>query len=139
MELPRTLIEGTISRGTIFHSTLFADIDHGKFFVVIGVTDNYIVGFFFINSNINNSIKSKPDQFSMQYLMRKVDYPFLNYDSFLSATTIRYISKSKLSETIHQHVTTIVGYMQEEHMNELLESARASILFTPKQKELFFK
>ena len=38
MELPTSLIEHTIHRGTIIHSYGFTDIDHGKFFVVVGIS-----------------------------------------------------------------------------------------------------
>lgn len=46
MEIPTSLIEYTIHRGTIIHSYGFTDIGHGKFFVVIGVSGDYMVGFF---------------------------------------------------------------------------------------------
>lgn len=46
MELPAVLVDHTIRRGQIFHSTMFDDIDHGKFFVVVGVTDEEVAGFF---------------------------------------------------------------------------------------------
>lgn len=82
MELPANLIESSITRGTILHSTIFEEIDHGKYFVIIGVSEEQIAGFFFINSNIHPSLESKPEQFSMQYPMKKADYPFLRYDSF---------------------------------------------------------
>ena len=50
MELPANLIESSITRGTILHSTIFEEIDHGKYFVIIGVSEEQIAGFFFINS-----------------------------------------------------------------------------------------
>lgn len=46
MELPSVLIGDTIRRGQIFHSSIFQDINHGKFFVVIGVTETEVAGFF---------------------------------------------------------------------------------------------
>lgn len=35
MDIPNSLLEKQIDRGTILHSTMFKNIDHGKFFVVI--------------------------------------------------------------------------------------------------------
>lgn len=50
MELPVEVYNEIIERGAIHHSDIFADIDHGKFFVIIGVDENYVAGFFYYNS-----------------------------------------------------------------------------------------
>ena len=138
MEVPSSLIESQIDRGTILHSTMFENIDHGKFFVIIGVNEEYIAGFFFINSNINIYINGKQEQLNMQYPLRKADYDFLKYDSFLSATNIEKIPRSKIVDTISTGITEIIGTMKQEHIDELLEKARESILFSPKQIKQFF-
>lgn len=137
MEIPSILIESQIDRGTILHSTMFENIDHGKFFVIIGVSDNYVAGFFFINSNVNIHIEGKQAQLDMQYPLRKKDYSFLHHDSFLCATRIEKIERSRLAQTINSGVTRIIGNIREEHINELLEKARESILFSKIQKRQF--
>lgn len=71
MEIPDLLIESKIDRGVILHSTMFENIDHGKFFVVVGINADYVAGFFFINSNINIHIKDKQEQLDMQYPLKK--------------------------------------------------------------------
>lgn len=58
-------------------------------------------------------------------------------DSFLCATKIEKIERSRLAETINSGITTIIGSMKEEHMEELLEKARESILFSKIQKKQF--
>lgn len=68
MEIPDSLIESKIDRGVILHSTMFENIDHGKFFVVVGINADYVAVFFFINSNINIHIKDKQEQLDMQIL-----------------------------------------------------------------------
>jgi len=50
MDLPITAITQSIKRGDILLSD-FDGIDHQKFFVVMGVSEDAICGFFFINSN----------------------------------------------------------------------------------------
>lgn len=137
MEIPKSLIESKIDRGTILHSTMFENIDHGKFFVIVGVNADYVAGFFFINSNINIHIEDKQEQLDMQYPLRKADYDFLKYDSFLSATRIEKIPRSKIVETINMGITEIIGMMKQEHMDELLEKARESILFSKQQIKQF--
>lgn len=137
MEIPKSLIESKINRGTILHSTMFENIDHGKFFVIVGVNADYVAGFFFINSNINIHIEDKQEQLDMQYPLRKADYDFLKYDSFLSATRIEKIPRSKIVETINMGITEIIGMMKQKHMDELLEKARESILFSKQQIKQF--
>ena len=100
MELPTSLIERTIRRGTIIHSYGFTDIDHGKFFVVVGISGDCLVGFFFINSAINRMIFGKQRLLDMQYPMKQADYPFLRYDSFLCANNIMTIEKISLATDI---------------------------------------
>lgn len=137
MEIPKSLIESKIDRGTILHSTMFENIDHGKFFVIVGVNADYVAGFFFINSNINIHIEDKQEQLDMQYPLRKADYDFFKYDSFLSATRIEKIPRSKIVETINMGITEIIGMMKQKHMDELLEKARESILFSKQQIKQF--
>lgn len=97
MEIPSSLIESKLNRGTILHSTMFEEIDHGKFFVIIGVSQEYVAGFFFINSRVNIHIEDKQAQLDMQYPLRKNDYGFLHHDSFLCATKIEKIERTKLA------------------------------------------
>ena len=48
MDLPAELLQQRVRRGSILLSDSFEDIDHAKFFAVIGVYENRIAGFFFI-------------------------------------------------------------------------------------------
>ena len=137
MEIPTSLIEHSIRRGTILHSYSFTDIDHGKFFVVVGISANCLVGFFFINSGINRMIFGKQRLLDMQYPMKQSDYPFLRYDSFLCATNIMTIEKSTLAADIADGTASIVGEMQSAHLSELLSAARESDLFTDYEKATF--
>lgn len=138
MELPNTLIEATVTRGSILHSTIFEEIDHGKFFAVMGITDGMVAGFFFINSRIHPALQSKPEQFAMQYPLLKSDYDFLRYDSFLCATVLLKIPLSKLAESIVIGQTSLVSKLTEIDLNFVLEACRQSKLFSKKEKLQFF-
>lgn len=138
MDIPASIITNSvIKRGAILYSCTFDYIDHGKFFVVVGVSENCIAGFFFINSNINKAIEKKPEQFAMQYPLQRRYYNFLRYDSFISATKIIKISSTKLVSSITEGKTQIIGELMKEHLDELLEKARQSRLFNKKEKEAF--
>ena len=138
MDFPTDFIENRICRGTILHSNMFEDIDHGKFFVIIGVTEEYVAGFFFINSNINKSLYGKQEQFNLQYPMKHTDYGFLKHDSLLCATNIIKRDRRYIADSIKNGITKFIGEMKEHHLNEVLEMVRESRLFSKKEKEEFF-
>lgn len=138
MDLPLEITDNIIERGLILHSDIFADIDHGKFFVIIGVDKEFVAGFFFINSNINKVIWNKNEQLEMQYPMRSCDYGFLRHNSFLCATNIITRTRRELSKSIQEKRTRIVGKMKRQHLEEVLEMVRNSKLFSKIEKTRFF-
>ena len=138
MDIPSRLLEYAIHRGAIIHSNGFESIGHGKFFVIIGVKEDRVAGFFFINSNIHPAIYKRQELLDMQYPMKQADYPFLRYDSFLCATQIMTIGKAELAADIDNEVAKIVGTMKNNHLSELLEAANNSILFSKEEKRDFF-
>lgn len=138
MELPASFHERFIRRGAILHSDIFEDIDHGKFFAVIGVSGDVVAGFFFINSRIHPAIQKRPEQFAMQYLLRHHDYDFLRYDSFLSATVIIKLPVARLARTIAEGRTSYVGDLTTEDLESILRACRESNLFRPSEKKDFF-
>lgn len=138
MDLPISLLENSIKRGTILHSTIFENIDHGKFFVVMGITEEYIAGFFFINSNIHQSLLNKPEQFALQYLLKQDDYKFLKYDSFLCATDILKKERKEIAKSITDGKTSIIGNLNKEHLEEVLDMVRNSKIFSNIDKMKFF-
>lgn len=137
MDIPVSLIEGSIDRGDILLSE-FDGIDHQKFFVVMGVSENKVCGFFFINSNIHPAIFNKQEQLNLQYPLLHRDYEFLKYDSFLCASSVIERKLSDISEGIKNGTTTIIGKMKEEHVTDVVEMVRASKVISERHKLLFF-
>lgn len=138
MEIPLQLLEANIERGTILHSSAFEDIDHGKFFVVMGISNGIVAGFFYINSKINDFIYTKQPLLDLQYLIKKKDYPFLKYDSFINASSLMKIPLSSLSSQLQCGKATYISKMFPQHIEDILEAVRSSKLFTPIEKEQFF-
>lgn len=138
MQLPESLYNTVIKRGQILHSENFVDIGHGKFFVIIGITDDSIVGFFFINSNVNKYLFNKPELLAMQYPMRKEDYGFLRYDSFLCATKILKLNKQDIVSGLQNGTVQIISQLIQEHLDDVLSMVRNSDLFKEREKRLFF-
>lgn len=138
MDLPLQLLRQGVERGSILLSDSFQDIDHAKFFAVVGVCQDKIAGFFFINSRIHPIIESKPEQFAMQYLLRKSDYAFLKYDSFLAANELQTRPVSVLARSMQDGQTSIVGQLTDQDLSAVLEACRNSRLFSAKEKRQFF-
>lgn len=137
MELPQSLMTRIVERGVILHYTSFKDIDHGKFFVVLGVFDGRIAGFSFINSNINERVINKQEQMDLQYPMRPCDYPFLTHLSFLCASDIERYEVSELMDSYHKGNVKVSGQMKPEHLQEILDACRKSRIIRPTDKKRF--
>lgn len=138
MELPGKLLESQIKRGCIIYYK-FDDIDHSKYCVIIGESDSNFIGFFFINTNINFRVNSKPVLMNLQYLLKKEDYSFLKYDSFLSCTEIKPISKNILLTSLTSNKSELKGNLIKDHLNEILILVRDSKVFSKLEKETYFK
>lgn len=138
MEIPVSLLEDNIRRGTILHSTFFEEIGHGKFFAVMGISQDSVAGFFFINSNIHPAIFGKPEQLALQYPLKKEHYGFLKYDSFLCATNIVTCSRNRLAESILCGKTSVKGDLREQDLSQILSLVRQSGLFSNIEKLSYF-
>ena len=137
MEIPVSLIECSIGRGDILLSE-FDGIDHQKFFVVMGVSEDKVCGFFFINSNIHPAIFNKQEQLNLQYPLLHRDYEFLKYNSFLCASSVIERKLSDITEGIKNRTTMVIGKMKEEHVAEVVEMVRASKVTSDRHKRMFF-
>lgn len=138
MDLPCQLFESQIKRRCIFYHK-FDKIDHSKYCLIIGENEDDYIGLFFINSNINFKLNNKQVLLDLQYLLRKVDYNFLKYDSYLSCTEIKTISKSKLLNSIESKSTTLKGNLLSKHLDEIMTLVRNSKVFSKVEKETYFK
>ena len=137
MDIPVAAISDSIQRGDILLSE-FDGIDHRKYFVVMGVSEDKICGFFFINSNIHPAIFNKQEQLNLQYPLLHRDYQFLKYDSFLCASSVIERRVSDISESIQKRTTQVIGRMKEEHIADVIEMVRASKVISERHKKLYF-
>jgi len=132
-----------IERGSVFVSKeLFQNdnIDHDKFFVIIGEDNDNYVGYFFINSNIHFHIKSTQDFMDMQMPIKRSNYPkFLKYDSFIGCHDLKKVSKERLTEHIKTGTAEFRDMLKQNDLELLLENTRRSKLFSKKEKETYFK
>lgn len=137
MEIPVLAIANSIGRGDILLSE-FDGIDHRKFFVVMGVSEKKVCGFFFINSNIHPAIFNKQEQLNLQYPLLHRDYSFLKYDSFLCASNVIERSLKDISDGISNQTTMVIGRLKDKHINDVVEMVRASKVISERHKKLYF-
>lgn len=137
MDIPVSAIADSIQRGDILLSEFYG-IDHQKFFVVMGISEDKVCGFFFINSNIHPAIFNKQEQLNLQYPLLHRDYSFLKYDSFLCASSVIERKLSDISEGIQNRTTSVIGCMKAEHVNDVLQMVRASKVISERHKKLYF-
>lgn len=138
MDLPIELLRQGVKRGSILISDSFEDIDHAKFFAVIGISRDELAGFFFINSRIHPIIMSKPKLLDMQFILSKENYKFLRYDSFLGANEVQVRKIAKLINTMQNGQTSIVGELTKDDLEKVLNACRKSDLFSENEKRQFF-
>lgn len=127
-----------IKRGDIIHSFDIMGIGHGKFFVVLNIVDNRVIGFFFINSIVNRHIEDKPGILELQFIMRPSEYDFLKHDSYIDGSNIEELPLSVIQQQLANGTATIKDRLKANHMDALMELCRKSPLFKPREKKRYF-
>jgi len=74
----------------------------------------------------------------MQMQIKRSNYVFLNYDSFIDCHALSFIHKNKLSEQISNKLTILKGFLTADDESILLENLRCSDLYSEDEKERFF-
>ena len=138
MELPTSLVGSIVTRGSIIHSNNIHGIDHGKFFVVVGISADSLVGFFFINSGINKYLHDKPSQLALQYPLKCSDYDFLSHDSYIGGASLVKYDRNTLTEQLESRVATLVGTLLDSDLENLLGLCRESRIYSIRDKKDFF-
>ena len=73
----------------------------------------YVVSFSSIPI-LNWKAINKQELLDLQYPLRKADYNFLKYDSFLSATSVKERSIEQIVKEINENTTQIKGILKKE-------------------------
>lgn len=81
---------------------------------------------------------NKQAQLDMQYPLKANDYSFLKYDSFLSASNLIKKSKYEIVISFEKELTNFVDTLKQEDLDNVLDMARNSRLYSKKEKEMFF-
>ena len=125
----------SVAPGAVFIGP-WADIDHEKFLIVAGVSDNRIlVCSVMINSEINPYILRRPRMLSCQVLLKCADYDFLSHDSYANcAQPIR----AKF-EVFMEDNRRYCGVLNEADLSQVQQRIIASGMLTVDEINTFFR
>ena len=125
----------SIAPGAVFLGP-WADIDHEKFLIVAGVSeDRILICAVMINSEINPYIQKRPRMLSCQVLLKSADYDFLSHDSYANcAQPIR----AKF-EVFTKDDRKYCGILSETDLNIVQQRIIASGNLTVDEINTFFK
>lgn len=138
MDLPVEIYGTFIHRGSVLIKCHPGNINHPKMFVVMGVSEDSLIGFFFINSDINTHVINKPAQQELQYLIKESDYDFLDHDSYICASSLKHALLTDVENDFPSGEVRHIGVLNENDLNVLLEKLNNSSIYSARVKSMFF-
>ena len=128
------LRELAIAPGSVFLGP-WADIDHEKFLIVAGVSeDRILVCTVMINSEINQYIQKRPRMLSCQVELKSDDYGFLSHDSYANCAQP---IKAKFDLFVVDNMK-YCGILNEADLNQVQQRIIASGNLTVDEMNSFF-
>ena len=128
------LRELAIAPGAVFLGP-WADIDHEKFLIVAGVSeDRILVCSVMINSEINQYIQKRPRMLSCQVELKSDDYGFLSHDSYANCAQP---IKAKFDLFVVDNMK-YCGILNETDLNQVQQRIFASGNLTVDEMNTFF-
>ena len=129
------LRELAIAPGSVFLGP-WADIDHEKFLIVAGVSeDRILVCTVMINSEINQYIQKRPRMLSCQVELKSGDYGFLSHDSYANCAQP---IKAKFDLFVVDNMK-YCGILNEADLNQVQQRIIASGNLTVDEMNSFFR
>ena len=124
----------SIVSGSVFLGP-WAGIDHEKFLIVAGVSDNKIlVCSVMINSQINQYIMKRPKLLACQVELKCADYDFLSHDSFANcAQPIKAKTELFMVDDLKY-----CGLLKESDLSLVQQEIISSGSLTPEEIAKFF-
>jgi hypothetical protein len=105
---------------------------HEKFFVIIGMDGDHVMGVSFINSEINRKIIYTEELWIQQYPIKPCNYSFLKYTSNVDCSQIRGVPKKLLLERAEFKCNLL-----QEDLDLILQTIAESVSIPPKHKKRF--
>ncbi len=128
----------TLSRGAVFLNK-FAEIDHPKFFVVAGLSqDKIYTCSFYINSNIHPALTKKQELLNLQVPIKGDKYSFLTHTSFVCCSTVLPVKTTNIHSWIINNTCSYKGQLDKDDLANVTSAIINSGLLTDEEIELYF-
>ena len=127
-----------LSKGAVFLNQ-FPDIDHPKFFIVAGLSqDKIYTCSVYINSNIHPALMKKQELLNLQVPIKADKYNFLTHTSFVCCSTILPIQTCNIQSWINDNTCSYEGHLEKEDLENVTSAIINSGLLTDEEIELYF-
>lgn len=132
------LFQAGLTKGDIFLNQ-FEGIDHPKFFIIAGIAaDKIFTCAVYINSEIHPSLFRKQELLELQIPIKKANYPFLKYDSFVCCSTTLYINSTNIFNWIENKSYKVIDKLTTNDLTTITNTIINSGLLTEEEIELYF-
>lgn len=134
----RKLFQSALTKGDIFINK-FEGIAHPKFFIVAGIAaDKIFTCAVYINSEIHPSLFRKQELLELQIPIKKANYSFLKYDSFVCCSTPLYINSDTIFNWIEKKSCRVVDKLTIDDLTIIINALTNSGLLSEEEIELYF-
>ncbi|MDR1983822.1 MAG: hypothetical protein LBQ28_03245 [Prevotellaceae bacterium] len=127
------MFEELLKKGCVFAGK-FEGIDHEKYFIIIGISDNKIhVCSVYINSKIPKFILNNQNSLNLQINIKGSKYDFLRHDSFVACNSIQKYPSTDIK------LCRYIGKIDDEDLDNVITTVINSGLLTEKEINTYFK
>ena len=143
VDIPQDILKksyfSSLKLGDVFLKN-FEGIDHQKFFIVAGMTDDKLtVCSVFINSNIHPSLYNKQLILNAQVPLKKNDNTFLSHDSFANCSHTFVLDADLIINEILSGQCEVIGNIAPKDLRIVRCTIVNSGFLKQDDEEFFFK
>jgi hypothetical protein len=139
--LPDKLKEGFTDRNLVKGCVLRLYCNNAEKIKIITYLDlNYdksLIGFLYINSEINLNLYPTTELQSEHYLLLRENYDFLEKDSFVNCTDFITWPTKKIIDLLDKDIKIHIGCLSEYDYNCIRKKVVSSKVMTPRDKKNF--
>jgi len=131
------IIDNKIQIGSIV-SINCDGIDHPKWNIILDIMDDKcLIASVFINSEINFFHINSPELVALQYPIKKIDFPFLDHDSYIDCSNLFEKHYKEYKVTLINNAIRKIGELSEPEIESIYEFVRKSKNIKGKTKKKY--
>jgi hypothetical protein len=128
-------VREALRRGLVIYSH-FPDIDHPKYYIFMGLTEEPgIVYGFFINSTPPSLARKNPKILDFQIEITPESYDFLSHTSFINCWKYFIMDFHEMISGLIESPSKIRGHLAETHLQKALDLVKKNPTFSKLEKQ----